>query len=112
MFSYKGLQHQTALRKAERFIWENYTRKVSLQEIADAAELSAPYFSMIFKNEMGENLSHHLNRLRVEKAKILLKDSELSLSDISKLCGFKDQSWFSKIFKAFAGTSPGEYRGE
>jgi AraC-like DNA-binding protein len=112
LFSYKGLQHQAALRKAERFIWANYTHKISLQEISDAAGLSAPYFSMIFKKERGENLSVYLNRLRVEKAKVLLQDSDISLLEISKICGFEDQSWFSKIFKAYAGVSPGKFRAE
>jgi YesN/AraC family two-component response regulator len=110
LFSYKGMQHQAALRKAERFIWANYTHKISLKQIAEAGGLSAPYFSMIFKKEKGENLSVYLNRLRVEKAKLLLQDSDFSLYDIAKICGFEDQSWFSKIFKAYTGTSPGKYR--
>jgi AraC-like DNA-binding protein len=112
LFSYQGVQHQAALRKAGRFIWANYTRKISLDEISKAAGLSAPYFSMIFKKEMGENLSVYLNRLRVEKAKVLLQDSDISLFNIAKICGFEDQSWFSKIFKAFAGISPGKFRAE
>jgi AraC-like DNA-binding protein len=103
--------HASALRKAERFIWENYTRKTSLQEIAATAGLSAPYFSTIFKEEMGENLSTYLNRLRVRKARHMLAETDLTLSEIASSCGFEDQSWFSKIFKSFTGISPGKYRG-
>jgi AraC-like DNA-binding protein/ligand-binding sensor protein len=110
IFSFQGVRHASALRKAERFIWENYTRKISLQEIAGASGLSAPYFSTIFKEEMGENLSTYLNRLRVEKAATMLTESDLSLSEIAGACGFEDQSWFSKIFKNFIGMSPGKYR--
>jgi YesN/AraC family two-component response regulator len=110
IFSFQGVRHASALRKAERFIWENYTRKISLQEIARASGLSAPYFSSVFKEEMGENLSSYLNRLRVEKAATLLTESDLSLSDIAAACGFEDQSWFSKIFKNYAKTSPGKFR--
>jgi AraC-like DNA-binding protein/ligand-binding sensor protein len=110
IFSFQGVRHASALRKAERFIWENYTRKISLQEIASASGLSAPYFSTIFKEEMGENLSSYLNRLRVEKAAVLLSGSVLSLNEIAAACGFEDQSWFSKIFKSFTGISPGKYR--
>jgi AraC-like DNA-binding protein/ligand-binding sensor protein len=111
IFSFQGMCHASALRKAERFIWENYTRKTSLQEIAAAAGLSAPYFSTIFKEEMGENLSTYLNRLRVKKAKNMLAETDLTLSEIASSCGFEDQSWFSKIFKSFTGISPGKYRG-
>jgi AraC-like DNA-binding protein len=110
IFSFQGIRHASALRKAERFIWGNYARKISLQEIAEASGLSAPYFSSIFKEEMGENLSNYLNRLRVEKAAALLMESELSLSEIAGTCGFEDQSWFSKIFKSYTGVSPGKFR--
>jgi AraC-like DNA-binding protein/ligand-binding sensor protein len=112
IFSFQGIRHATALRKAERYIWENYTRKISLQEIADASGLSAPYFSTIFKDEMGENLSSYLNRLRVEKASRMLLETDQSLSEIAGSCGFEDQSWFSKIFKNYTGMSPGKYRGQ
>jgi AraC-like DNA-binding protein/ligand-binding sensor protein len=112
IFSFQGVRHASALRKAERFIWENYTRKISLQEISGAAGLSAPYFSTIFKDEMGENLSGYLNRLRVEKAGHMLTETDLTLSEIATACGFEDQSWFSKIFKSYTGVSPGKYRGQ
>jgi AraC-like DNA-binding protein/ligand-binding sensor protein len=112
IFSFQGVRHASALRKAERFIWENYTRKISLREIADASGLSAPYFSSVFKEEMGENLSNYLNRLRVEKAATMLIESDLSLTEIAGACGFEDQSWFSKIFKSYTGVSPGKFRDQ
>jgi AraC-like DNA-binding protein len=112
IFSFQGVRHASALRKAERFIWENYTRKISLREIAQASGLSAPYFSTIFKEEMGESLSSYLNRMRVEKASYMLRETDLSLSDIANVCGFEDQSWFSKIFKSYTGLSPGKYQGQ
>jgi AraC-like DNA-binding protein/ligand-binding sensor protein len=110
LFSFQGIRHASVLRRAERYIWENYTRKISLQEIASASGLSAPYFSTVFKEEMGENLSNYLNRLRVEKAAAMLIETDLSLGEISGSCGFEDQSWFSKIFKYYAGISPGKFR--
>ena len=110
IFSFQGVRHAAALRKAERYIWEHYTRRISLQEIAQISGLSAPYFSTIFKEEVGENLSSYLNRLRVEKASRLLTETDLSLSEIAGSCGFEDQSWFSKIFKSYTGVSPGKYR--
>ena len=107
--TYKGIPHASAMRKSEQFIRENLHRKMSLTEIAKVAGLSAPYFSSIFKNEMGENLSTYINRLRVEKASKLLRETNLSLSEISGECCFEDQSWFSRIFKAYTGVSPGKY---
>ena len=112
IISFQGLPHAAAMRKAESFIRENLTRRISLKEIAAVAGLSAPYFSTIFKEEMGENLSRYVNRLRVEKASRLLLETSLTLSDIAGECCFEDQSWFSKIFKSFTGISPGKFRSQ
>ena len=108
--SFHGLPHASAMQKAELFIRENLTRKISLGEIARVAGLSAPYFSTIFKEEMGENLSSYVNRQRVEKASKMLLETDVALSEIAASCCFQDQSWFSKIFKSFTGISPGKYR--
>ncbi|MDR0495240.1 MAG: helix-turn-helix domain-containing protein [Treponema sp.] len=110
--SFQGIPHALAMRKAETYIRENLTRKISLNEISKVAGLSAPYFSTIFKEEMGENFSRYINRLRVEKASKMILETNLSLSEISAACCFEDQSWFSKIFKAFTGISPGKYRNQ
>ncbi|MCL2443251.1 MAG: helix-turn-helix domain-containing protein [Treponema sp.] len=110
IFSFHGVRHFSAIRKAERYIWTHYTRKLSLKEIANVSGLSAPYFSTVFKEEMGENLSNYLNRLRVEKATTMLVTTDLPISEIAVACGFEDQSWFSKIFKNNTGYTPGKYR--
>jgi AraC-like DNA-binding protein/ligand-binding sensor protein len=110
--SFQGIPHALALQKAEVFIRENLSRKINLNEIANVVGLSAPYFSTIFKEEMGENLSRYINRLRVEKASKMLLETNFTLSEISSLCCFEDQSWFSKIFKSFTGISPGKYRSQ
>ena len=110
IFSFRGIRHASALRKAERFIWGNYTRKISLKEVADESGLSVPYFSTIFKDEMGENFSSYLNRLRIEKAAAMLLETEYPINNISAVCGFEDQSWFSKIFRMYTGMNPWKYR--
>ncbi|MDR2303881.1 MAG: helix-turn-helix domain-containing protein [Treponema sp.] len=111
LFSFRGIRHASALKKAEHFIWDNRHRKLSLDEIAGVSRLSAPYFSTIFKEEMGECLCNYINRLRSEKAAVLLLESSMSINEICNTCGFKDQSWFSKIFKGCMGMTPGKYRG-
>ncbi|MDR1175484.1 MAG: helix-turn-helix domain-containing protein [Treponema sp.] len=110
LFSFRGIRHASALRKAERFIWDNCHRKLSLDEVAGISGLSAPYFSTVFKEEMGECLCNYINRLRSEKAAALLLESSMSINEICNVCGFKDQSWFSKIFKEYMEMSPGRYR--
>jgi len=109
---FQGIPHASAMRKAESFIKENFTRKISLGEVAKVAGLSAPYFSTIFKEEMGENLSKYINRQRVEKASKMLLETDLPLIEISNACCFDDQSWFSKIFRSFTGISPSKFRSQ
>ena len=109
---FQDIPHASAMRKAEQFIRENLFRKISLREISKIAGLSPPYFSTIFKDEMGENLSRYINRLRVEKASKLLMETDLPLGEIAGECCFEDQSWFTKIFKSFTGISPGKYRNQ
>jgi AraC-like DNA-binding protein/ligand-binding sensor protein len=110
--SFQGIPHVLALQKAEIYIRENFTRKIKLNEVAKIAGLSAPYFSTIFKEEMGENLSRYINRLRVEKSIKMLLETEHTLNEISNACCFQDQSWYTKIFKSFTGISPGKYRSQ
>jgi len=110
VIAFKGMQHALALKKAEQFIQEHIDKKIVLSEIARVSGLSVPYFSTIFKEEMGENFSDYLNRVRTEKAALLLTSTDLTLNKIAKLCGFEDQSWFSKIFKLHSGMSPGRFR--
>lgn len=109
-FSLKTVKHATAIKKALRFIRERYASEFSLSEVAEAAGLSAAYFSKVFKSELGESFSEHVNRLRIERAVILLTGSELSLAEIAGQVGFEDQSYFTKVFKRIIGISPGRYR--
>ena len=110
--SYQGIPHALAIRRADVYIRENLTKKLALSKIAKIAGLTAPYFSTVFKSEMGENMSKYINRLRVEKASEMLLETYLSISEIAEICCFGDQSWFSKIFKSFTGISPGKYRNQ
>jgi len=112
MNSFHRTHHASALKKAEDYILENLSRKLSLKGIAKASGFSAPYFSKIFKDAMSENLTSYLNRIRVEKAVTLLTNSNLSLCNIAQVCGFADQSWFSKTFKYYTGKSPGKFRNQ
>jgi AraC-like DNA-binding protein/ligand-binding sensor protein len=112
IISFQGIPHVLALQKAEIYIRENFTHKIKLREVAKIAGLSAPYFSTIFKEEMGENLSRYINRLRVEKSIKMLLETEFTLNEISNACCFQDQSWYTKIFKSFTGISPGKYRSQ
>lgn len=109
-FTLRTVKHTTAIKRALRYIRDNYAGEVSLSEVAEFAGLSSAYFSKVFKAEMGVSFSEHVNRLRIERAVILLTGSEESLAEIAGKVGFEEQSYFTKVFKRIMGISPGKYR--
>ncbi len=98
------------VRKAKEYISSNYKQKFTLDDVARHVYLSRSYLSGVFKAETGKTLSSYINEVRIEKSKALLCETPLSLLDIALLCGFEDQSYFSKVFKAMEGIAPKDYR--
>jgi YesN/AraC family two-component response regulator len=92
------------------YVKANYNQKITLDDIARHVYLSRSYLSSIFKEETGQSLFSYINSVRVEKSKMFLLDNSVSLVDISELCGFEDQSYFTKVFKKATGVSPKKYR--
>ena len=71
---------------------------------------NANYLGQLFKEETGEYFSDYLNRIRINKAKELLRNTDRNTKDISIDTGYKDVNYFYKAFKKFTGISPSEYR--
>lgn len=92
------------------YVKANFHRKISLDDVARTVYLSRSYLSSIFKEETGQSLFSYINKVRVEKSKLYLRDSGVALVDVAALCGFEDQSYFTKVFKKETGMSPKKYR--
>ncbi len=99
------------IRKALRFMNDNYSEHLELAQVADYVELSPSYFSSLFHQVVGTSFRDHLNRIRVEESKRLLLSKKYSLADIAVTMGFPDQSYYCKVFKKVVGVTPGKYRG-
>ncbi len=110
VFDLQQVKHKDIIYKAVHFIRDNCDRKLTLEEVAGHVYLSKPYFSKLFKAEMGCNLMTYINKAKIEKSKALLLDSSLSIINVALAVGFEDQAYFSNVFKKFTGLSPGEYR--
>jgi len=106
----EGVKHADAMQKALKFINANYAEEITLESVAAAVKLSPTYFSKLFSEEMGCRFTAYLNRLRVERSKLLLRDTDIPLVDIAGMVGYEDQSYFTKVFRKVAGLSPGKYR--
>lgn len=102
--------HQKVLSEAVRYLKENYTRDVTLTEIAREIGFSPNYFSSLFKKYSSLSLFGYLNKIRVEKAKELLKERRCNIKEISNLVGYSSPYYFSYIFKKLTKIPPEKYR--
>lgn len=109
-FDFEQVKHSDVIYKVMGYIKSHYAQKLSLEDIARQVYLSRSYLSSLFKKETGYSLFAYINHVRIEKSKLYLLDHSISLVDIAALCGFEDQSYFTKVFKKATGLSPKRYR--
>ena len=95
---------------AIEYIRNNYSRQISLEDIAEYAGISRIYLSQLFKKETGKNIRDYLAEYRLSKAKELLLTSNLKIYTISELCGFGSAQYFNRIFKKMTGFSPYQFK--
>ena len=92
------------------YMKENLSQKITLKSAANHVFLSESRLSHLFTAVCGEDFSSHLVKLRVNEAKILLRDTLLPIGEITMMCGFISRSNFSAVFKKHTGHPPAGYR--
>ena len=98
------------IKKALEYIHYNYSRDLSLEEIASEVDLNTSYLSRLFKEETGTSLMNYINRYRIEKAIYLLRSSGLKAYEVAELVGYNNVEYFNSQFKKIIGRTPTEYR--
>jgi len=98
------------ISRAKEFIKEHQTEDISLGDVADSVNTSTFYFCKMFKKSTGLNFTDYLSRVRVEKAKNLLLNPNLRISEIAYEVGFQSLTHFNRVFRKLAGQSPTQYR--
>lgn len=93
-----------------RFIYENYTERISLSEISHSGGISRTKCCQIFKKYLNRTPIDFLNSYRLEMSMNLLRDTTLSITEIAYNCGFNNLSYYSETFKQYKGCTPNEYR--
>lgn len=86
-----------------------YMEDVSGDSIEELLSCNFDYLNRVFKQATGKTIFNYLNELRIIKAKQLLENGLYSISDVAEMTGFNDAYYFSKVFKKYAGTTPGKY---
>ncbi len=98
------------ITEALRYIRNNYAKNITLNQVARQVNLSAGYFSNLFKKEVQENFVGYLNTLRIEQAKNLLQTTSMKAYEVAEKVGFTETTYFCKVFKKTTGMSPNEFR--
>ena len=104
------IKEERIVEEAKRFIVLNANRSISVDEVAKALGFSVRHLNRMTKLAIGCTLSEMIIDARLSYAKKLLKDYELTISEIAEKGGFVDISTFTKFFKRYAGVPPTEYR--
>ena len=99
-----------AVTRAREFIKEHQADDLSLGDVARAVNTSTFYFCKLFKKATGLNFTDYLSRVRIEKAKNLLVNPNLRISEIAYAVGFQSLTHFNRVFRKVAGQSPTRYR--
>ncbi len=97
------------VRRARLYLAEHYSQALSLKDVADVLGVSAGYLSKSFKANGGDSFTEYLTEVRLEAAKRMMRETELSISDISYEVGFSDPGYFSKCFRKHESISPSDY---
>ena len=100
------------IKRAKDYICEHQAEKLSLSHVSKAVNMSAFYFCKMFKRVTGINFTDYLSRVRIEKAKNLLLNPNLRVSEIAFEVGFQSLTHFNRVFKKLLGQSPTEYRSQ
>lgn len=107
-----GRENIPVIKKACKYINENYHREISLEDTAEHCNLSTFYFSKIFKEHKKKNFINYLTEIRIEEAKRLLKETPLTMKEISGMVGYRDPNYFTRVFKRVENCSPRFFRNK
>ncbi|MDF2935322.1 MAG: AraC family transcriptional regulator [Paenibacillaceae bacterium] len=102
-------QVKRMIEQAKQYLHEYYAKDISLESCADHVGATSHLLSKAFKYEVGINFTEYLTEFRMDKAKMLLKESDIMINEIALLVGYQP-SYFIRLFKKLEGITPGRFR--
>lgn len=106
----ESMKNQALAEHIRVYLETHYMEDISLQDAAEQLNYSDAYFCRFFKQNFDKSFIMYLSELRVEKAKELLADFTVNIKEIGQKVGYRDSSYFTKVFKRITGVTPSEYR--
>lgn len=104
------LAEPPSISRARKFIEEHQTEHLSLSQVARAVNMSSFYFCKLFKKATGINFTDYVSRVRVERAKNLLLNPNVRITEVAYEVGFQSLTHFNRVFRKVEGESPTSYR--
>ena len=92
------------------YVKTHYAEPLNLEILAEQMHFNARYLSQLFKKETGVNFVDYLNRVRIERAKVLLRQSDATVEEVAARVGYRDARYFAKTFKKLENETPSGYR--
>ncbi|MBI4195179.1 MAG: helix-turn-helix transcriptional regulator [Betaproteobacteria bacterium] len=99
-----------ALSRVVRYVRENLARRISLPDVAAAADLSPNYLAHLLKKETGKTFTDLVTERRMEKAQELLVHTTMRISEVAEAVGFEDEAYFARRFRQCFDIAPRDYR--
>ena len=110
-YELKAEQKSLRLVRAKQFVEDNYAKSLSVSDIAEALGVSESLVFRFFNEEEGITPSDYIKSVRVRHAEqLLLSEQGLKIGEVSALCGFSNEAYFCKVFKARTGMTPKKYQ--
>jgi two-component system response regulator YesN len=104
------VKYSNIIQQAISYIYKNLTNKLTLQKISDAIYVHPNYLSSLFKREVGMSIPDYIMKTRVDESKYYIRYTNTKISDIAAFYQFCNQSYYTQVFRKFAGCTPNEYR--
>ena len=98
------------MEEIESYIDQHFCEKITLEELVARSGFTRSYFTALFKKRCGEAPYTRITRLRLAKAKVLLRSTPYPVAKIAALCGFSSSNAFANVFHRDTGKTPGEFR--
>lgn len=110
IFRYHNSNEDMILSHAIKYIQQNSSQRITVEELADFCHCSTSYLSRIFKKRTSVNINTYINKVRIELSKNYLINSKNSVAEIAITTGFDDPNYYSRVFTKIIGISPTEFR--
>nr|MBC9200637.1 response regulator [Paenibacillus sp. PL91] len=110
MESIRKSKNRLVILEVQHYIDQHYMDPISLETVAYQFYVTKEHLSRAFKSTIGENLTEYMTRKRMEKAKQLLMQSDVSIKQAAQMTGYSELAYFHRVFKKHFGVTPGEIR--